>query len=152
MWGALSDERTGLSFSIAVGSRQDIHFRVQLPWDSWPYFTISDPRLRFCSPPTTRRATVEVFDPASIRQSDLTWFHESTPFFITFREPCRSHLLRGFYSAVYVEWRTFHGAWDVSLRAEPHLHVTLAAVYWSHSADSKYHLHSMLRYWATYIL
>jgi hypothetical protein len=29
------------------------------------YFTVSDSRLPFPSPPTTRRATVEVFDPAS---------------------------------------------------------------------------------------
>jgi hypothetical protein len=36
-------------------------------WDSWPYFTDSDSRPPFSSPPTTRRATVEVFDPASTR-------------------------------------------------------------------------------------
>jgi hypothetical protein len=35
------------------------------PWDLRPYFTVSDLRLPFSSPPTTRRATVEVFDPAS---------------------------------------------------------------------------------------
>jgi hypothetical protein len=35
--------------------------------DSWPYFTVSDSRLPFSSPPTTRRVTVEVFDPASTR-------------------------------------------------------------------------------------
>jgi hypothetical protein len=40
-------------------------FSVQVPWDSWPYFTVSDSRLLFSSPPTTRRATVQVFDPAS---------------------------------------------------------------------------------------
>jgi hypothetical protein len=28
MWGALSDERTGMSFTIAAGPRQLIHFRV----------------------------------------------------------------------------------------------------------------------------
>jgi hypothetical protein len=32
-----------------------------------PYFTVSDLRLPFSSPPTTRRVTVEVFDPASTR-------------------------------------------------------------------------------------
>jgi hypothetical protein len=65
MWGALSDERTGLSFIIAAGPSQRSHSRVRVPWDSRPYFTVSDSRLPFLSPPTTLRATVEVFDPAS---------------------------------------------------------------------------------------
>jgi hypothetical protein len=60
----LSDERVGLSFTIAAGSRQRSHSRVPVPWDSWPYFTVSDSRFRFSSP-TTRRATVEIFDLAS---------------------------------------------------------------------------------------
>jgi hypothetical protein len=34
-------------------------------WDSRSYFTVSDSRLPFSSPPMTRRATVEVFNPAS---------------------------------------------------------------------------------------
>jgi hypothetical protein len=34
MWGALSNERTGLSFTIAPGPCQHRHFRVRLPWDS----------------------------------------------------------------------------------------------------------------------
>jgi hypothetical protein len=42
-------------------------FSDRVPWDSWPYFIVSDLRLPFSSPPTTRRATVEVFDPASTR-------------------------------------------------------------------------------------
>jgi hypothetical protein len=66
IWGALSDERTGLSVTIAAGPRHRSHFRVPVPWDSWPYFTLSDMRLPFSSPPA-RRATVEVFDTASIR-------------------------------------------------------------------------------------
>jgi hypothetical protein len=61
IWGALSDERTDLSFKIAAGPCQ------QVPWDSRPYFTVSDSRLPFLLPPTTRRVTVEVFDPASTR-------------------------------------------------------------------------------------
>jgi hypothetical protein len=31
IWGALSDERTGLSFTIVAGPRQRIHFRVRVP-------------------------------------------------------------------------------------------------------------------------
>jgi hypothetical protein len=45
MWGALSDERTGLSFTTAAGPRQRSHSRVRIPWDLWPYFTVSDSRL-----------------------------------------------------------------------------------------------------------
>jgi hypothetical protein len=42
LWGALSDERTGLSFVYAAGLCQRSLFRVRVPWDSRPYFTISD--------------------------------------------------------------------------------------------------------------
>jgi hypothetical protein len=69
IWGALSDERTGLSFTIAAGPCQRSNFRVRVPWDLRPYFTVSDSRFPFSSPPTTRRVTVEVFDPASTRVS-----------------------------------------------------------------------------------
>jgi hypothetical protein len=61
LWVALSDERSGLSFTIAVGFASVV--------DSRPYFTVSDSRLPFSSPPTTRRATVEVFYLASTRDS-----------------------------------------------------------------------------------
>jgi hypothetical protein len=63
MWGALSDKRTGLSFTTAAGPRQ----RVRIPWNSRPYFSISYSRLPISSPPTTRRVTVEVFYLASTR-------------------------------------------------------------------------------------
>jgi hypothetical protein len=65
LWGALSGMRTGLSFVHAVGPCQRNLFRVQVPWDSWPYFTVSDLKLPFSSPPTARRVTVKVFNPAS---------------------------------------------------------------------------------------
>jgi hypothetical protein len=41
MWGTLTNERTGLSFTIAAGHRQHSHSWVRVPWDSWPYFTVS---------------------------------------------------------------------------------------------------------------
>jgi hypothetical protein len=66
--GPLSDERTGLSFKFAAGPRQRSHSRVRIPSDSRPYFAVSDSRIPFSSPPTTRRATVEVFDPTSTRE------------------------------------------------------------------------------------
>jgi hypothetical protein len=67
MWVAFSDERTGLSFTIAAGPRQFSHSRVRVPWYLRTYFTISDMRLPLSSPPTTRRITLDVFDPASTR-------------------------------------------------------------------------------------
>jgi hypothetical protein len=79
MWGDVSDERTGLSFTIAAGPRQRSHSRIRVLWDSWSYFTVSGSRLPFSSPPTTRRAAVEVFDPASTR--DISRIHERTRFF-----------------------------------------------------------------------
>jgi hypothetical protein len=66
-WGALSDEKTGLSFIYAVGPCQRSLSRVRVPWVLRPYFTVSHLRLPFSSPPTTRGVTVEVFDPASTR-------------------------------------------------------------------------------------
>jgi hypothetical protein len=42
IWGALSDERTGLSFTIAAGPSQPSHSRVRAPWDLRPYFTVPD--------------------------------------------------------------------------------------------------------------
>jgi hypothetical protein len=68
-----TDERMGLSFTTAAGPRQCIHSRVRVPWDSRPYVTVSDSRLPFLSPPTTRRAMVEVFDPASTREDVISW-------------------------------------------------------------------------------
>jgi hypothetical protein len=67
LWGTLSDERTGLSFLHAAGPRQHSLSRVRVSSYSRPYLTVSDLRLHFSSPPTTRRVTAEVFDPASIR-------------------------------------------------------------------------------------
>jgi hypothetical protein len=45
VWGALSDERTGLPFTIAAGPRQCSHSCVRVPRDSWPYFAVSNSRL-----------------------------------------------------------------------------------------------------------
>jgi hypothetical protein len=41
----LSDERMGLSFTIAAGPRQLNHSVVRVPRDSWTYFIVSDSRL-----------------------------------------------------------------------------------------------------------
>jgi hypothetical protein len=62
LWGALSDERTGLSFVYAVGCSQHRLSRVWVPWYSRPYITFSDLRLPISSPLMTHRVTVEVCD------------------------------------------------------------------------------------------
>jgi hypothetical protein len=41
----------GLHFVYAAGPCQRSLFRIRVPWDSWPYFTVSDLRLPFSSPP-----------------------------------------------------------------------------------------------------
>jgi hypothetical protein len=74
LWGALSDETSGLSFVCAAGPCQRSLSRVRVPWDPRPYFTVSDLRLPFSSPPSTRRVTVEVFDPASTRGETVCVF------------------------------------------------------------------------------
>jgi hypothetical protein len=61
MSGALSDERMSLSSTVAAGHRQRRHFRVRVPQVSRPYFTVSNSRLPFSSPPTTLRALSLMF-------------------------------------------------------------------------------------------
>jgi hypothetical protein len=58
LFGAPSDKKTGLFFVYAAGPCQRSLSRVWVPWYSRPYFTVSDLRLPFPSPPTTRRVTV----------------------------------------------------------------------------------------------
>jgi hypothetical protein len=77
MWGALSDDRTGLSFAIAAGLRQRSRSRVRVPWNSRPYFTASDSRLPFSSPPGTRRTTMEIFEPVSPRGTEDSQLNSS---------------------------------------------------------------------------
>jgi hypothetical protein len=42
LWGALSDERMGLSFIHVAGPCQCNLSLVRVPWDSRPYFTVSN--------------------------------------------------------------------------------------------------------------
>jgi hypothetical protein len=64
----------GSVFVYAAGPCQGSLSRVRVPWYTWPYFTVSDLRLTFSLPPTTRRVTVEVFDPTSTRV--CPWFRD----------------------------------------------------------------------------
>jgi hypothetical protein len=93
LWGALSDERTGPSF-IYAGPCQSNLSLVRVPWDSQPCFTVSELRLPFSSPPTTRRVTVEVFDPASTRGTSGP-FTDCSPF-ITLYSLHRGHHVKLF--------------------------------------------------------
>jgi hypothetical protein len=72
LWVGLSDEMTSLSFVYAAGPCQCSLSLGRVPWCSRPYFTVSDLRLPFASPPTTRRVTVEVFHPTSTRVTAWT--------------------------------------------------------------------------------
>jgi hypothetical protein len=65
MWGALSDERPGLVVCNCCWLSPAQPFSVRVPWDSRPYFTVSDSGFPFLSPPTTRRPRVEIFSRAS---------------------------------------------------------------------------------------
>jgi hypothetical protein len=82
MWGALSDERTDLSFTVAAGLRQISHSRVRVLRDSRPYFTLSDPRLLFSSLPNCSSCTdykistlTEYKTPSSVAVHFLPWEH-----------------------------------------------------------------------------
>jgi hypothetical protein len=57
----------GSVFCICCWALPVQSFSCQVPWDSWPYFTVSNLRLPFSSPPTTCRVTMKVFNPASTR-------------------------------------------------------------------------------------
>jgi hypothetical protein len=71
MWGALSDERAGLSFTIAAGPRQRSHSRIRFPWDSQTYFTVSNSRLLLLSPRKWVWVWVLCYDRQSVGQSVL---------------------------------------------------------------------------------
>jgi hypothetical protein len=97
LWGALSNERTGLSFVYAAGPCQR-----SLSWNSRPYFTASDSRLPFSSPPTTCRVAVEVFDPASTREDSL-WTELRLSLILSARTTHRKHSTVLLHGADHIE-------------------------------------------------
>jgi hypothetical protein len=77
LWGALSDERTGLSFVYAASSCQSSVSWVWVPWDSRPYFTVSDLRLSFSSPPcncSEQSRAVAWFVTTLLRRNTCNWY------------------------------------------------------------------------------
>jgi hypothetical protein len=71
MWGALSDKRTGLSFTIAAGPSRAQSFSGPSPVRLATIFYCLRLKTSLLSPPMTRRATLEVFDPATTRDTVL---------------------------------------------------------------------------------
>jgi hypothetical protein len=107
MWSSLSDERTGLSFTFAADAHQRSHSRVRVSWDSRPYFTVSDFRLPFSSPPTTSRVTVEVFDPS---------LHTGTPILTSIANAATLYLLDVPNRGHWVEEFSYPLSWKRHLR------------------------------------
>jgi hypothetical protein len=117
VWGALSDERTDLSFTTFADPRQRSHSQVRVPWHSLPYFTVSNSRHPFSSSPTTCRVTVEVFDPASTRG----WLHSHLSFLLysvsVSMETCLS--TRSLAISLNVTMRLFsHKQWTLTLKSK----------------------------------
>jgi hypothetical protein len=111
--GALSltkERMCRLQLRLALASA--VISRVRVPWDSWPYFTVSDSRLPFSSPPTTRRVTVEVFDPASTWEYPLTELTKELCF-VARGEPKRAHHVEQF--VCYYEYLCFVRCYETCL-------------------------------------
>jgi hypothetical protein len=67
LWGGPSLTRVGICLLYVAGTCHRSLSLVRVPRDSQPYFTVSDLRVLFSSPPTILRVTMEVFDSASTR-------------------------------------------------------------------------------------
>jgi hypothetical protein len=61
MLSALSDEKSGLYFSVFAGHRQHSLPQIWVPWDSWAYFIVSI----FETPPTWRARFLYLFPPGT---------------------------------------------------------------------------------------
>jgi hypothetical protein len=57
MWGALSDEKSGLQLSVFAGHRQRSLFQIGFPQDSWAYFIVTI----FETPPPWRARFLYLF-------------------------------------------------------------------------------------------
>jgi hypothetical protein len=61
MWGALSDEKSGLYFSVFAGHCQRSLSEIWVPWDSWTQFIVSIIE----TPPTWRANFLYLFPPGT---------------------------------------------------------------------------------------
>jgi hypothetical protein len=71
LWGAFSDERTGLTFIYAAGPCQRNLTLVRVPWDSLPYFTVSHLRL-----PVSSNLYLEYEHRVSVTKTSLLLFRK----------------------------------------------------------------------------
>jgi hypothetical protein len=84
--------------------RQRRRSRIPVSRDSWQYFTLSDSRLLFSSPPTTRMATVEVFDYAStLSWLDWSWTASYIAYPSSRKRPVIPHRRVDFQDLISVE-------------------------------------------------
>jgi hypothetical protein len=97
MWGALSNERTGLSFKIA-GPRQRSHSRVGVPHVSWPYFTVSDSRF------PNLEGQIPVFISPRNRVATYTPGHWFLFFFAFYDSKSQSYFMTGGLMPVSSSW------------------------------------------------
>jgi hypothetical protein len=121
--GALSDEMTSLSVVYAAAPCQRSLSRVRVPWYSQSYLTLSNLRLPFSSPSTTRRITVEVFDPASTRVLNLFCLLLSLYSLRTDHTENSPHCCRGVFTA------TLHSSGRCANRIENAVLLVLPCVY-----------------------
>jgi hypothetical protein len=143
LWGVLSDERTGVSFAIATGPRQRSHFRVRVPWDSRPYFTVSDSRLPFSLPPTTRRATVEVFASGSAAESESYVTTDGQPASVSWNKAPLCGLRPDLYYCLTVAGLLIWGALSderTVCRLQFLLALASAVIFWSESHRTSGHI------------
>jgi hypothetical protein len=74
MWGAFSDKRTSLLFTIASGLHKRSHSQVQILWGSWPYLN----HIRFRTSPTCRARSSYLYSLGTGWPSYTPW--HSVPF------------------------------------------------------------------------
>jgi hypothetical protein len=96
----------GLSFITAAGPRQRGHSRARVPWDSWPYFIVSDSSLPQHGGPGPRiYMPQEQGDPVIPPGTEFP-FHrllrlDSLFFFIAHTFPCYVHIYMHLYSVFH---------------------------------------------------
>jgi hypothetical protein len=66
LWGALSDDRTGLIWYMLLALARVVFLGFE-SLGTRDHILLPHVRLPFSSPPTTRMVTMEVFDPVSTR-------------------------------------------------------------------------------------
>jgi hypothetical protein len=106
IWDALSEEGAGLSFKIAACPRASAVILGSESQGTRDHILFSQIRDPFSSPTTTRRVTVEVFDPDSTREENYCDPRELSEL-TSMRTECKSSCLTVpllFYFSVFNRW------------------------------------------------